>query len=467
MMKWGSVRSLGLTLLLFSAVHTMRAQDFYQATTSAESQARGGVYVPSSGGVLDALSANPAGLTALGGRTLEANVSTVLARGSFTDAVNSDGTIKPFAGVLPYGAFGTPIGQSRFTIGLGVMPELMMSADWKYVDPPGAAGATYGLQQNKSAILGMRSAAGLGVHFGTRFSVGVTFGAVYNSNTLQAPYIFQSQPVLAGAKTLLDLQTNGVGWNGSVGFLARPSNRVQVGLSYKSHTIIDSNGTATGNAGVQLAALGLGAARPDFAYDAMVRNVFPQSMLANVVWQASSLWTVGLQSGWVNWKNAFVALPVTLTNGNNADLNGLLGSNGLQDTVPLHWKDQFTFRAGVERAIGENLSWSAGFAHSNNPVPSATLTPMTAAIMQNQLSTGLAFGKGPYRFNLAYALGLTAQAKRADQQPACRRVQQQPSARGHADGDLGHDDSVSRLSFHSVGPGCWFCSPAHLLLATM
>ena len=150
-------------------------------------------------------------------------------------------------------------------------------------------------------------------------------------------------------------------------------------------------------------------ARPDFAYDAQVRNVFPQSMLASVSWQAHSLWVLGLQTGWIDWKRAFVALPVTLTNGNNADINGLLGSSSLSDTVPLHWKDQFTFRAGVERSLGENLSWSGGFAHSNNPVPNSTLTPMTAAITGNQLSTGLSYGTGPYHFNFAYSLGLTAQ----------------------------------------------------------
>jgi long-subunit fatty acid transport protein len=406
--KWRCPFSLGLIVFVLFAIDA-RAQDFYQTATSAESLAHGGVYIPSSTSVLDALAANPAGLTAIGGRTLDASVSTVFARGSFVNSVNTDGTIKSFAGVLPYGAFGTPIGHSRFSIGLGVMPEMMMSADWTYVDAPGAAGATYGLQQNKSAILGARSAAGLGINFGPRFSLGFTVGAVYNTNTLQAPYIFQTNPVLAGAKTLLDLHTNGIGWNGSVGVLARPTPRVQIGLSYKSRTTVDSHGTATGNAGVQFAALGLGGARPDFAYNAEVQNMFPQSMLASVAWQARSTWQLALQSGWIDWKRAFVALPVTLTNGNNADINGLLGSNSLSDTVPLHWKDQFTFRAGVVHSLGENLSWSGGFAHSTNPVPSATLTPMTAAITGNQLSTGLSYGVGPYRFNFAYSLGLTAQ----------------------------------------------------------
>jgi len=412
-MKTRFLLSAGFVLLMLFAVNT-RAQDFYQTTTSAQSLARGGVYVPSSSGVMDALSANPAGLTALGGRTLDMSVSTVFARGSFTNSVNQDGSIKSFAGILPYGAFGMPIGQSAVTIGLGVMPELLMSADWNYVDAPGVAGATYGLQRHKSAILAARSAAGVGVRLGENLSVGGSFGVVYNSNTLQAPYIFQSHPFLAGTvggfKTLLDLQTDGIGWNASVGAMMRPADGVQLGLSWKSRTVIESNGTATGNAAQQLAALGLGAAQPDFEYSAMVRNVLPQSVLANVVWQPNPVWVLGFQTGWVNWNDAFVALPVTLTNGSNADINGVLGTDSISDTVPLNWRDQFSFRAGVERLLGENVSWSGGFAHANNPVPNATLNPMTAAIMSDQISTGLAYTTGPYRFDFAYSLGLTAEA---------------------------------------------------------
>jgi long-subunit fatty acid transport protein len=262
----------------------------------------------------------------------------------------------------------------------------------------------------------MRSAAGVGVHLGPQLSVGATFGAVYNSNTLQAPYIFQSHPFLAGTvggfKTLLDLNTDGIGWNASVGAIMRPSNAVQIGVSWKSRTVIESNGTAIGDAGAQFLALGIlpGEIQTDFQYDAMVRNVLPQSLLANVIWQPNSVWILGFQTGWVNWENSFTALPVTLTNGTNNDINDALGSSGITDIVPLNWSDQFSFRAGVERVLGENFSWSGGFAHANNPVPASTLTPMTAAIMSNQLSTGFAYSTGPYRFDVAYSLGLTAES---------------------------------------------------------
>jgi len=159
--------------------------------------------------------------------------------------------------------------HSRFSFVVGAMPELLSTADWKYVDAPGTAGATYGLQQQKSAINALRMAAGVGVSFGSKFSWGATVGADYNTNTLQAPYIFQTQPQLAGLKTLLDLHTSGVGWNASLGALAHPTRKLEVGLAWKSRTVINSSGTAIGDAYAQFAALGV-SAPANFIYSARV-----------------------------------------------------------------------------------------------------------------------------------------------------------------------------------------------------
>jgi long-chain fatty acid transport protein len=180
-------------------------------------------------------------------------------------------------------------------------------------------------------------------------------------------------------------------------------------VAWKSRTIIDSTGTATGNIGVQLAAAGL-AARPDFAYTAAVHNVLPQSVIGHITWRVDSHWTAAFQTGWINWKNAFTTLPVALTNGTNADINGLLGTNTLNDGVPLDWKDQISFRGGVERLVTENVSVRGGFAHQNNPVPSSTLSPLTAAIMKDQLTTGLGYRHGRARFDLAYGFGFKGNA---------------------------------------------------------
>jgi long-subunit fatty acid transport protein len=378
-----------------------RAQDFYWNTAGSRSQALGGTYVASSTDALGALAANPAGLTELRGRNLNLETDAVFARGSFSDSVNSDAPLTNSAGAVPYGAFGMPIGHSRFSFGFGMTPELLSTADWRYVDAPGTAGAAYGLQQQNSAIWALRFSTGVGVSLGSRVSVGATIGADYNENTLHAPYIFQAQPVLAGLKTLLDLHTSGVGWNGSVGLLAKPTRKMEVGVAWKSRTVINSTGTASGDAYAQFAALGV-AAPSNFTYAAKVQNVLPQSVLANVAWQVNPRWLLAFQADWVNWKEAFVTLPVTLTKGTNATINSLVGGNSMQDGIPLQWKDQYGFHVGAERKLTEGTVMRFGYGHENNPVPSSTLTPLTAAVLTNAISTGFAYHHGRSRYEAFY-----------------------------------------------------------------
>lgn len=401
---------LSLALILGLGTIPVQAQDFYWTTVGARSQALGGVYVPSSSGALEALAANPAGLSVLSQRTLDLGISGIFARGSFTNSANQNAPMTTSPGVMPYGAFGTPIGHSRFSFGIGLIPELTSVSDWRYVDAPGAAGATYGMQQQKSAILAARSTAGFGVSFGPSLAIGATVGADYNQNTLEAPYIFQQQPVLAGLKTMLNLHTDGIGWNTSVGVIARPSRKLTFGLAWKSETIINSTGNATGDAGAQFAALGLAGVPADFHYSAAVRNVLPQSVIGSLNWRVNPRWLLVFQTDWVNWKDAFVTLPVSLTNGTNTAINGLLKSTSLNDGVPLDWKDQYSFHGGVERLLTESVSVRGGFAHANNPVPGSTVTPLTAAIMGNQLTTGIGYRHGRYRLDLAYGYALRGQA---------------------------------------------------------
>jgi len=402
-------RSVRVILGFIGFVGLGFSQGFYWDSAGARSLALGGIYVPSSSGALDALTTNPAGLTSLTSRVADISVTAAFARGSFTDSVNANAPLNTPPGAIPYGAFGMPIGKSRFSFAVGETPELMSVANWHYVDAPGVAGASYGLQQQKSAILATRSVAGIGIYLGPRLSLGASIGADYNSNTLDAPYIFQSQPVVKGLKTLLDLNTTGYGWNGSAGALIRPSHNVQISVAWKSSTTINSTGSASGNLSQQFAALGL-AARSDFQYSAAVHNVLPQSVIAGATRRLNPRWLLAVQGDFIGWKSAFRTLPVALTNGTNAVVNSLLNSTSLNDGVPLEWKNQFEIHAGFERLLTESVSVSGGFAHANNPVPSSTLSPLTAAILTNQFYTGIGYTRGRARFDAAYAFDPTAKA---------------------------------------------------------
>lgn len=395
------------SLLLTAMAVSVQAQGFDWTTASAGSMALGGVYLPSQGSVLDALAANPAGLNSVGSRTVDLSITGMFLRGSFSNSVNSNAQLNTGAGAIPYGAFGMPIGHSRWSVGVGVLPELMSISNWNYVDAPGVAGASYGLQKYRSAIIAARGVAGVSFAVNKRLSIGVSASGVYNSNVLETPYVFQSNPALAGLKTQLALRTTGAGWNTSVGVVANPTDRFQFNAAWKSRTTVNSTGDANGNIGVQLAALGLGGARPDFHYLAAVKNILPQSVLAGMSLRVDGRWVFAFQGDWVNWGSAFQSLPVSLSNGNNGDINGLLGTSSIFDRVPLNWHDQYTFHGGVQRLVTESVSLRAGFSHANNPIPASTLLPLTAAIMKNEISTGVGYRHGPWGIDLAYGFDPT------------------------------------------------------------
>src|SRR5580693_7042196 len=177
-MKFRRNLSLFIILFAFFAV-SASAQDFYWSSASTRSLALGGVYVPSSSDAIGALSTNPAGLTYLTAPSLDLSMSVVFARGSFSNSVNNNAPMTTSPGVVPYGAFGMPIGHSRFSFGVGFAPDLASVSDWRYTDAPGYAGVTYGLQEQKSAILAGRAMAGFSAALSRRISIGATLGADY------------------------------------------------------------------------------------------------------------------------------------------------------------------------------------------------------------------------------------------------------------------------------------------------
>jgi long-subunit fatty acid transport protein len=373
---------------------------------SARATALGGTTVASSQGPLEAMQANPAELTVLSGHELDLSVTSLFASGSFDNSVSNNGTIQHSAGTLPYGAYSMHFGP-RFVLGVSSAPDTLMKANWTYLDPPGTGGASYGLQQNQSTILALRSAAGLGFMVNRKLSVGVSVGAIYNANSLQAPYIFQQQPQLAGLKTLLDLHASGVGWNESFGAVISPSSKVTIGLAYRTQTNVRTYGYASGNAGAQFTALGI-PFQPTFRYDAEVDTKFPQAFTGGVSWQGWKHSQINLQGQWIDWSSAFQQLPVKLTNGNNSNINGFLGSSSVQDTIPLRWRNQGLFGVGVELPVAEAFQLRGGYSYATDPVPSSTLTPMTAAILQNTLSTGFGYTHRRYHLDLAYQVQLPA-----------------------------------------------------------
>jgi long-subunit fatty acid transport protein len=368
---------------------------------SASAVARGGINVIGRPTALDAVEGNPAGLAGVPVPTLDFSLLGAVAGGSFQNAANPNANLSGVASALPFAAFADPLGRSHWVASAAFTPENEMRANWHYNDTPGTAGVTYGYQRQESKIIALRPSVGLARSFGSRLAAGVTLGVDYNQNNLNAPYIFQEQPALKGLKVLLALSTKGYGWNGSAGAQWQPSAHIRTGLSWKSSTTIRSDGNANGTASALFAALGL-TVDPTFHYHAQVTNHLPQSFAAGLSWQTRRNVNLFFQSDFTGWGQAFQRLPVALTGGTNTTINTVVGANNFNDFVPLHWKNQGAFHAGFEMPVREAFTVRGGYSYASNPVPSSTLTPLTAAIMQNSLAGGIGWSYRRWNYDAAY-----------------------------------------------------------------
>ena len=345
--------------------------------------AMGGIGTASPEGALTSLAANPAGLSLLSQPELDAGFISAIPYGRFTSADGKGGSLSSQFEAAPREPWRCPSRTRLLSSVQGFRPRPGSAhTGITPIRPAGSERTTsYGFQRDNSSIQVLRLALGTSVAITRQLSIGGSLGVDYNENRLQTPYIFQSQPVLRGFKTLLDLDTSGWGVNGSAGVLYRPTDTVSLGLSYQSRTVIKTYGDASGNAKAQLDALGPGYAgvRRDFHYSAEVDNTLPQMVSGGIAWKFRPRWEAVAQVDWVNWSDAFDTLPVKLTHGNNADLNGLVGNNRLQDNIPLQWRDRFAYRVGIEHEL-TTASCCAPAIPTARAWCRATLTPLTAAI---------------------------------------------------------------------------------------
>lgn len=348
------------------------------------------------------MAANPAALGFIEKPSFGLNLGAGMVRGRYTDR-NGDSSSLRESGLMPDGALAFPLGGG-VTVGIGAAYDSGLRADWRYRDLPGGldGGTSYGTRQHLSEIVVGRIGASIAWLPVPQLSLGAGVNAVWNRNRLSGPYIFQSQPALRTAKTLLDLETEGWGVGGNLGVLWQVNEKLRLGVAYRSETRVETHGRAHANAGLQFRRVGLGAAKPTADYDAEVTNVFPQSVEFGMEWKATDRLTVTAAVEWADYSRAFDTLVVSLSDGNNNDLNGLVGGNRLQDNIPLRWRDTWSAKVGAEYALTDEWTLRAGYAWSQSPVPENTLTPLTAVIPEHAISAGVGWKRGDWTVDLGW-----------------------------------------------------------------
>lgn len=111
------------------------------------------------------------------------------------------------------------------------------------------------------------------------------------------------------------------------------------------------------------------------------------------------------------WSAAMDDFKVKLKNGDNADINKMVGSSEIEVSVPLKWKDQTVYGIGTEYLLFDWLILRTGFNYGSNPIPSKTILPVMPAVTEKHFTLGFSIFAGSFKFDVAWVRAYQKQVK--------------------------------------------------------
>lgn len=406
---------------------------------------------------------NPAGISFLEGSLLDGNFSLMVPGLNFTNSVNA---AKGKTNYFPIANLSyVKKDESRLTWGAGVFTQGGMGADFMlnhnlFRDQ----GGNFVQQEYHSKLAVMQGGLSAAYALSPEFSIGASAHLVYSMLDFRMPYslspsvmkgvvnpqtgmtfgdMFAAPPQMGGfgyrevtaAAAMNDLTA--FGFSGKVGVAWKANENATLGVSYTSSSPLTyKSGKANMDMTYQLndafgraiqgvlqqnpgmtpqearqavmnmfGQLGIDMSRGVVAdYDLETKLAFPQSIGLGGMVRISEGVRLGFDFEWINWENAFDKMTIVLKNGNNPNINRMLGNDGTMELVfPMNWKDAFCSRIGLEVDASDALTLRAGGAFGSNPVPDNTVFPVFPAIVENHATVGLSYKVSPvFAVNAAY-----------------------------------------------------------------
>ncbi|MFA6598531.1 MAG: outer membrane protein transport protein [Ignavibacteriaceae bacterium] len=410
---------------------------------------------------------NPAGISFIGKSVLDANFSLMIPKVGFSNSINPDAKGETNYFPMPSVGYINSNNNSDFTWGLGLYTQGGMGADFSlnhalYRNQDGS----YNPQEYHSKLAVMQFGPSVAYKIAPNFSVGISANLVYSMLEFKMPYslspsvmkgvvnpstgmtfgdMFSAPPSAGGfgydEVTALANMTNltAIGFEGKIGFAYKLNDQIAFGLSYTSaSTLKYKKGKATMDMTAQLndafgkavqGAMSQGMSQADaqaavmgqFAgmgidlskgavanYDLENELKLPQMIGFGASYKPTAKLALALDLQWANWKKAFDKMSISLSNGDNANINTMLGNNGsFTLDFPMDWKDAVMVRIGAEYMLNEDITLRGGYAYGSNPVPSSTIFPVFPAIVENHITLGGSYNlMSNLTVNAAYELVL-------------------------------------------------------------
>ena len=407
-----------------------------------------------------AMNSNPAGITQINRKRVDAGIGFILPDQHFRNDLN-DADAKHQAFPLPVFGYVDDSSLGPWSYGVGAYAQGGLGADLSlkhevYRDPVTGELVPQGYHSN---LLYGKLAVAVAYQVLYNLSVGASVNVGYSKLEMKLPFststnLLQGRPEFFGrifsfaqlvrspltlhmkqATASIDLpDADTVGYGYKLGVLYDYNENLTFGLAYTSESELKFKGKAYLDFKQQVQALlpdyqkefgpGFGQLynrilagfakydvgidpKADFnaTYDAEIKLVYPRKLGAGAAYRPTENLLLAADITWINWKNSFDKLPIRLRNGNNRTVNRMTGSEDLRIDLPLDWKDQWIFALGVEYFLTPSWTLRGGFNHARNPVPADTVLPIFPAIVENHATIGVGYRWENFQLDTAWEHG--------------------------------------------------------------
>jgi long-chain fatty acid transport protein len=291
------------------------------------------------------------------------------------------------------GAYYRPIG-SKIVVGLGIGTPSGLGTMWDGAD---FAYQTGGTAYDWSSKVGMFSITPLiAVRLTEWLSVGATININYGNFNLKMP----AGPADLGEGTVdlgqYEENMNGGGFGATFGVLAKPIEKLAIGLTVRTPSTVSFKGSARMS---YLSLYGL----PDSS-DLERKITWPLWIAGGVSFRPVERLLISADVHWTQWSK----LDRITTDYLDPVWSALMAESG-KDVRTLLWADQTQFRFGAEYRLNGTTALRAGYYNDPAPAPDSTLNVLLPSHTYNAFSVGVgkAIGDLQLDFGLEYLAGNT------------------------------------------------------------
>lgn len=457
-------------LLVFSSINIFPQNGTRLIGFDAKTIGRGGTSI----GLFDSpvlMMTNPAGISFLDKSFIEGNFSMMLPTLKFENTINAEKEGEKSIYPLPYAGYIQKLKKSNLTVGFGLFTNGGMGSDFMlnhnlFKDQSG----NYVQQNYYSKFAVMQGGPAFAYKFSKNFSAGISAHLYYSMMDFKMPYSLspsmlkgvvnpqtgmtfgdmfsapQSQGGLGYTEVtayaeMKDLSAFGFG--GKIGLAYKFNEKVSIGLTYSLPVNLTyKNGTANmdmtyqmqdafgrvvqgymtnypgitqqqatdsaNNAFTQMGInMSLGAAA---SYELENKLSIPQSIGFGLSIAPNRQLRIAMDFEWINWKTAFEKMELSMTGGQNANVNRMMGNDGsFTMDFPMYWKDSYVIHGGLEYDVNKMFTLRAGYTYGTNPVPDSSVFPVFPAVVENHVMAGttINFSK-QFSTSLAFEMALNS-----------------------------------------------------------